>query len=556
MIRPAIFFLFLCLLIQSCANQTQPTGGPKDEDPPELLSSYPANGATNFTDRRIELTFNENVQLKTAKSQILITPRIDVDYEIKVRRETVILEFDSLLDANTTYTISFRESIQDLTEGNPAQQLQLAFSTGPQLDSLTISGNVYHLLSGSIPERSTVVLYRETDTTHIFTDLPYYFTETSDSGKFTLQNIKQGNYRIYAFNDYNSNLKAESNKEPYAFLDHAIQLDSNTVDISLPLVNLDLSPLRLLSSRPSGTTYSVKYNKSITSVSVASEDSSAYTPDQSDPSLINIYKPPSYAEPDSIFTILTVTDSLAQTSADTVFTTFNTASRRSADYSQRNLILPILLSQPQVEAHIEFNKPSTILNPDSIYLQLDSLNRISLDSMKYHWNNIHTSLTITHVLNKDLFSSSPSPQIQPEQPTSPFRPFFRIGSHSFRSIENDTSKAVSLQLSFLRESDLSKLIINIASTLDHFILQLVDGDGTIIREITDPASPTVYFNNLEPGTYQLRAIVDANRNGQWDPGNFNELIVPERIIYFVPNDGNIEMQLRANFDREETFNIR
>ena len=82
--RSLYLFLFVYLLFQSCANQTQPTGGPKDEDPPQLIISIPENRAVNYTGQKIELTFNEAVQLKSAKSQILITPRIDVDYDIRM----------------------------------------------------------------------------------------------------------------------------------------------------------------------------------------------------------------------------------------------------------------------------------------------------------------------------------------------------------------------------------------------------------------------------------------------------------------------------------------
>ncbi|MEJ2004107.1 MAG: Ig-like domain-containing protein, partial [Cyclobacteriaceae bacterium] len=115
-----LLYIIILIIFQNCANQTQPTGGPQDETPPKLLYTYPESGSVNFTDREIRLMFDEDLQVRNAKNQILITPRTSVDYDIKVRREEVIMEFDSLLDPNTTYTINFRESVQDLTEGNPA----------------------------------------------------------------------------------------------------------------------------------------------------------------------------------------------------------------------------------------------------------------------------------------------------------------------------------------------------------------------------------------------------------------------------------------------------
>ena len=176
--------------------------------------------------------------------------------------------------------------------------------------------------------------------------------------------------------------------------------------------------------------------------------------------------------------------------------------------------------------------------------------------MRYSWNRLHTSIEIEYRLNPDLFQTAPSAEIQPGNSSAPFKPFFYLGKSSFISVEKDSSKYVNVQLSFAREADLSKLIINLNSLVETHILQLVTSDGDIVREIFNPSSKTVYFNNLQPGTYKLRAIVDSNGNGKWDPGNYKLQSVPERVIYFVPKDGNIEMQLRANFDREETFTIK
>ena len=57
--RSPILFLIIAIFFQQCANISQPTGGPKDEDPPELLSITPENGTRNFTSKEIILEFDE-----------------------------------------------------------------------------------------------------------------------------------------------------------------------------------------------------------------------------------------------------------------------------------------------------------------------------------------------------------------------------------------------------------------------------------------------------------------------------------------------------------------
>ncbi len=82
----AFIILLSILIFTRCARQGQPNGGPKDSDPPELLSSTPADGEKNFRGTSIELTFNENVKLKDPKEEILITPSMGTSTRFTVKK--------------------------------------------------------------------------------------------------------------------------------------------------------------------------------------------------------------------------------------------------------------------------------------------------------------------------------------------------------------------------------------------------------------------------------------------------------------------------------------
>jgi hypothetical protein len=136
----ALLFLGLGFLLWTCANVSAPTGGAKDETPPKLLSTIPKQGQTNFPGKGITLEFDEYLKLKNPKEEIIITPNIK-DTKFTVKKNLVLIEFPEKLAENTTYSIAFREAIQDLNEGNPAEDLHLAFSTGDVIDSLRMFHN-------------------------------------------------------------------------------------------------------------------------------------------------------------------------------------------------------------------------------------------------------------------------------------------------------------------------------------------------------------------------------------------------------------------------------
>jgi hypothetical protein len=74
-----------------------------------------------------------------------------------------------------------------------------------------------------------------------------------------------------------------------------------------------------------------------------------------------------------------------------------------------------------------------------------------------------------------------------------------------------------------------------------YIYQLLKGDKlekAYEQKSTGPCS----FQNVEPGTYTLRAIVDNNDNGQWDIGNYKTKSKSEAIYYF-----DTKIKLKANF---------
>jgi hypothetical protein len=172
-----LFILLPSILLLQCARQSQPAGGPQDKQPPELQTSTPENGQKNFKGKIIELTFDEGVKLKDPQEEIIITPSVGSKTKFIAKKNKVIITPENNWKDSTTYSIAFRGGIQDLNESNPAEDLHLAFSTGPTIDSLNISGTVSEIFKDKIPEKISVALY-QSDTFDIFKHKPTYFSKT------------------------------------------------------------------------------------------------------------------------------------------------------------------------------------------------------------------------------------------------------------------------------------------------------------------------------------------------------------------------------------------
>ena len=141
----------LILLLYSCATPTTPTGGPRDENPPQIDTTLSTpNFQTRFLKQDISLTFNEWVMLEDVFNQVIISPPLQFKPEIYIKKKSVIIKWDEreTLRENVTYTFNFGESVKDLTEKNPAEKLRFVFSTGDFIDSLTLSGKVVDAVDG------------------------------------------------------------------------------------------------------------------------------------------------------------------------------------------------------------------------------------------------------------------------------------------------------------------------------------------------------------------------------------------------------------------------
>lgn len=240
----------ICLF--SCARQSTPTGGPKDTEPPKVdtLNST-RNFSTRFSQRRIELVFDEWVQLSDVGTQVVVSPTLSKRPEITLKGKKVVFQLaeGDTLRPNTTYTINFGTAVKDFHENNPAKDLRFVFSTGDYLDSLQVGGAVADAFSGEPVENVSVMLYENLGDSVVRKERPYYFARTDKLGRFLFQNVRVGVFKIVVIEDASGDLKWDGQNERIGFPDSLLALN----DSVKPFFNMKIfksqSKLRLFDNK-------------------------------------------------------------------------------------------------------------------------------------------------------------------------------------------------------------------------------------------------------------------------------------------------------------------
>lgn len=196
------FTVYFTTVSSGCANIIPPSGGPRDSLPPQLLSAAPRDSTLNFRGDRITFTFDEYVDdPQDLPNNLLFTPTFELNPEIAVRARTVTVRFRDSLLPNTTYTLNFGNAIRDVNEGNVLKDFVYTFSTGPLLDSLSLSGKVLLAENGKTDSTLIVMLHRNLADSAVRTQRPVYFARVDAAGNFRFRNLPKGTFAIYALGD-------------------------------------------------------------------------------------------------------------------------------------------------------------------------------------------------------------------------------------------------------------------------------------------------------------------------------------------------------------------
>jgi uncharacterized protein (DUF2141 family) len=528
-----IFLFFITAALIQCARRGRPTGGPKDVAPPVLLKAEPDNMTINFKETKIRLYFDELVKLEDVQEQLIVSPPLKYLPDITPQGGTntfIEIKIKDTLQENTTYTLNFGQSIVDNNEGNPNSFLTYVFSTGSYIDSLEVKGAIRDAFNQKADDFVSVMLY-EIDTTYtdstIFQRPPNYITNTLDSAViFTLSNLKQGKYAMFALKDVSKNNIFDQNTDKIAFLQDTISIPTDStyrLDLFKEIPNYKISvPSLDASNKIIFGYYGDGKDIDISTLSVLPDTVKTTMTKEREKDTLNYWFTP--FEMDSlIFTIKNETLQLIDT-----FTVKN-----------RKVGADSLRLNPNQGRTLSFTEPFNIEANTPL---------AGIDSTKIGLMN-KDSLAVDFTAKLDSIGNNVDFEFAKEPNENYLLELLPGAITDFFGNENDT---LNIRLGTKSYADFGNLRMTIASEVANypFLVQLTDETGETIQEIYAKEPKIIEFSNIEPAKYRVRVIFDANGNGQWDTGSYLKRIQPERVSYYPDL-----IEVRANWEMEQTFTI-
>ncbi|MDB4291983.1 Ig-like domain-containing domain [Maribacter sp.] len=531
-ILAAFFLFFMVAALIQCARRGSPTGGPKDEEGPVLLSAEPENMTINFKAEKIRLYFDEYIKLEKLQEQLIVSPPLKYLPEITPQGGTnkyVEIKIKDTLKENTTYTLNFGQSIVDNNEGNPNSFLTYVFSTGSYIDSLQLQGVVKDAFNQKADEFISVMLY-EMDTAYtdstIYQRPPNYITNTLDSTIiFTIDNIKQGRYALFAVKDESKNNIFDQNTDKIGFVTDTIDIPTDSIfllNMFKEIPNYAMSvPNFAAKNKISFGYYGDISGVTIAPLTVLPDTIRTTLLKEREKDTLNYWFTP--FETDSI--LFTVTNERLK-----VIDTFNIKSRK--------VDLDSLRLQPNLSGSIDFNQSYHI----AANIPLTKLDSSKISIMNADSTQVAFAVTLDSIENKVDFDF----KTEPDQTYS--LSLLPGALTDFFGTENDS---VNYNLRTKSLADYGNLSLTIDGKVEYPIMvQLTNEKGEVKREIYAAEEQLFEFNTILPATYRIRVIFDANANRKWDTGNLLQKMQPERVVYYP---GPIEM--RANWEKIETFTL-
>ncbi|MCK5076603.1 MAG: Ig-like domain-containing protein [Calditrichia bacterium] len=201
-----IIFLFLLsiALFKNCAVRKAPGGGPKDEEAPQIINTYPEANTLNIDHLEYFLfEFSEPVKKNSIKKAFRISPPLKIKEKFKWesdRRLRIIIE--DTLKEHTTYALTLGTEAKDWHENSLLEPYVLPFSTDSIIHSGKISGRILNQKKGDNISLNIYNLNKINAADTVWYSIPPdLISTTHTNGSFRINYIKPGNYRLLAYID-------------------------------------------------------------------------------------------------------------------------------------------------------------------------------------------------------------------------------------------------------------------------------------------------------------------------------------------------------------------
>lgn len=583
-----VSLLIPIVLIYSCANMGMPKGGPKDKTPPAIVKSSPEQNQRNFKDNKVRITFNEFVVPDELNEKFIVSPPTIKKPIFRSKGKTFIVDLNEKLLPNTTYSLDFKDGIVDNNEKNKYKNLRLAFSTGPDLDTLRIVGFVRDAFTLEPSKNCYISLYKGTSDTLIYKKRPDYVGKTNSQGFFAITNLPATSYMIYAMSDIDNNLKYTAGVDSISFLESRItpsavyepkrdtiitgpdtlvvvgktrfypdplnfslffekgfdlNLDKytrptrHTIALTFTASTADTFNIEMVNVHPKGNWNLIEKSRNSDTLKVWITDSLVYKRDTLALKL-------SYLQQDSLGVFYTKKDTIK------LYQPEDQAFKSDVkDKSKRNARKKIIAEPKGVQIGTNIG---AVLDPyrEIIIESPEPIQSFDTSKVKLYVKKDTTYFRISPRIRKDSLGLRKYRISFPWEFATPYR--LKIDSTAMNTIYDQYGKELKSDFKTQEEEHYGKIIISVQNVKGPTLIQLLDfnKDEPVLKTISIDKDQEVTFPFLEPKKFLMKAIFDKNNNGKWDSGNLKEKIEPEEVCYY-----QTVIKIRSNFEYKPSWTL-
>lgn len=588
--------LFCAPLLVRCASIMTPTGGPKDTIPPVILTMLPDNFTTNFNEKKIYIEFDEFVQLKDQQKEFFTSPQMKKKPLLSIRGKGVVIQIKDTLKQNTTYALNFGSALRDNNEGNPLNAMRYVFSTGPEIDSMILSGYtadsykadsvpksyIYFFIADSVENRP------EYDST-LFKYQPAAIARAETNGIFIAQNLKPVPYRVYAMQDTNDNQMYEPGTDQVGFLagtynpaelpDFSIWYDSirqyPTAEPQLYFrMFTDASFRRQLlqqTERPlqhKAILYFGAPHPQIEKIvfdSIPSERVIVDPVTSGRDTLALWFNLPAAELPDTIRGEITYMkhDSVRvlQSVTEPLKLAWRFIETREQEKEREKNERAKAKAEAAGEEWTEPEKPNTFAFKMPLSGDINPENHLTVD---FDYPIVRFDSTSVRLTRTDKEQEEEVPvhflhdtaNLRRWRITAPWKIASKyklvIPQGAITDVAGQSNDSITGNYTTLdpEKYALVKLTLKTRGDGMKYIVQLLNGSGSLLQERREVGDTLIQFNYVPAGDIRFRLIEDANGNGRWDTGNMIERREPERAEIYSKEDGTDTFATKVNWEFE------
>jgi hypothetical protein len=423
-----------------------------------------------------------------------------------------------------------------VNESNVLKNFTYVFSTGNHIDSLTVLpaiGDQYphpgerEGSNGDVmfPVKQDYPPIREKET---IPSLP----STDSSGNFSLGNLHEGDYKIYALKEQAPNKIYDNENELIAFLKKPIHLTTDSSAVQLALFKQASEKFRVVDKKfdLDGRMF-FTFNQQLVDPGVKIN----YPADLNGQQILDFSKTKDTA---SIYLKKMDFDSISVsfTDKDKILDTVYLRKGKKETF-QRTLALTYNINndsklRPNTDLSITVNSPIESFDVSRIILLEDSVSK--------------TNFTLT----KDANSSRRFTMKYRWRQLAKYQLAFNEGT--FVNIYGDKNKRLIKNFTVDKPENYGTLTLKVSvpDSSKSYVVELLNEQKNVVRTDVLKKSGSIVYKDFVTGKYRVRVTYDANGNGKWDSGNVKKKLYPEGI-WLSPT----YLTLRANWEAEETVDI-